>query len=272
MKKTILLALCLLAGPLLAAQPQTTIPVAPLPSGSNLLQRLMDRFATQARATNTPAWTYDKRQTTEKLDSDAKVKESTTKLYHMRFTQGVPVSQLFKIEGRDLSPAELKKEEQHDMAFEKEISGRDPKKAVKQRESLVTKDLLDRFDFKTLRREPVQGHLTVVITFEGKPRKDEGSIPDRLISRMAGTLWIDETTTDIARMEIHLTKDLSIGIMGVLGAIKDCKMDIIFKPMTDGSWLPETSHIALSYRVFLSTTRIQIEETSTNYKLEPPAK
>ena len=246
----------------------TTEAVAPLPSGDQVIRRMMDRSAAMAAATNAPAWTYDKRTVMEKLDSDSKVEERTEKLYRVQIIQGVPFSQLVKVEGRDLSEAEIKKENQHEAAFQKQLSGRDPKKAVKQRESFITTNVIERFEFKTLQREAVGGRQTIVVSFEPKPGKDDGGIQDRLLSRMAGMLWVDEATGDVARLQVQLTKGFSMGLLGVLGSIKECRMTLESKPMTDGTWLPEKTTMLMSARMFLSSVRFQMEETSSNFTLE----
>jgi len=243
--------------------------VVPLPSGDQVIRRVLDRYAAKAAATNAPAWAYDKRAVMEKLDGNAKVEERTEKLYRMQIVQGVPIPRLVKVEGRVLNPAEIKKENQREAAFQKELSGRDPKKAVTQREAFVTKDVIERYECKALRHEAVQGRQTVVVSFEPKPGKDHGSIQDRLLNRLAGMLWVDEATGEVARLQVHLTKGLSMGVLGVLGAIKDCRMDLVSKPMTDGTWLPEKSTLSMSARMFLSDVRFQMDETSSNFTLEP---
>ena len=252
-----------------AAPPgSTTEAVAPLPSGDQVIRRMMDRSTAMATATNAPAWAYDKRTVMEKLDSDAKVEERTEKLYRVQIIRGMPLSQLVKVEGRDLNEAEIKKENQREAAFQKQLSGRDPKRAVKQRESFITTNLIERFEFKALRREAVGGRQTIVVSFEPKPGKDDGSIQDRLLSRMAGMLWVDEATSDVARLQVQLTKGFSMGLLGVLGSIKECRMNLESKPMTDGTWLPEKTTMSISARMFLSSIRFQMEETSSNFTLE----
>ncbi len=223
-------------------------------------------------ATNAPAWAYDKRTVTEKLGRDGKVEERTVKLYRVRIIQGVPVSRLVKVEGRELTEAEIKKENQREAAFQKRLSGRDPKKAVDEGEAFITTNVVERFNYRTLRREAVNGRQTVVVSFEAKPRKDDGKVEDRLLSRLAGTLWVDEATAEVARLEVHLTKAFSMGVLGVLGALKDCRMDLACRPMTDGTWLPELTRLSMSARILLSNVRFQMEETASNFTLEPAAK
>jgi hypothetical protein len=244
----------------------------PLPSAEQVIQHMLTHSAALAAATNAPAWAYDKAQVMFKLDGDARVEERTEKLYRVQIVQGVPFSRLVKVEGRELTEAEIEKENRREAAFEKRLSGRDPKKAVAEHQAMLTQDMVERFQFRVLRREAVHGHQTVVVSFEGKPGKGGGSMEDRLLSRMAGTLWVDEETTDMARLEVRLTKGFSLGMLGMLGAIKDCQMDLESTPMTDGTWLPEKTVLLLSARMFLSSVRFKMEETSANFTLEPATK
>ena len=241
----------------------------PLPSADQVMQRVLERSQTRAAATNAPAWTYNKLAVMEKLDGKGKVEDRTEKLYRVQIIQGVPVSKLIKVEGRDLTPGELKKENQHDAALQKQVSGRDPKKAVAGREALITTNLAERFQFTALRRETIQGRQTVVITFVAKPIKGKDSIPDQILNRMAGTLWVDETTAEVARLEVHLTQELSLGLFGVLGTLHGCQMALLSKPMPDGTWLPEKTDMSFSARFVLSNVRFHMEETSDGYVLEP---
>ncbi len=247
----------------------TALAAEPLPSGDQMIQRVMDHSAALAAATNAPAWAYDKRTVMEKLDGDAKVEERTEKLYRVQIIRGVPFSRLIKQEGRELTEAEIQKENQREAAFQKRLSGRDPKKAVAQREALVTKDLVERYQYQSLRRELIHGRQTVVVSFAAKPGKSDDSIQDRVLNRLSGTVWVDEATADVARLEVRLTKGFSMGLFGVLGSIKDCRMDLASRPMTDGTWLPEKTKVSMSARMLLSNVRFQMEETSSNYALEP---
>ena len=168
------------------------------------------------------------------LDGDAQVKERTEKLYRVRIIQGSSLSRLVKVGGGELTEARyVRRRSQHEAAFEKGFSGRDPKKAVAKHEALITKDMMDLFQCTVLRREAIHGRQTVVVSFEGKPGKGGGGIQERMLSRMAGTLWVDEETADMARVEVHLTKGFA-GLSGRVGTIKDCQMDLESKPMTDG--------------------------------------
>ena len=244
----------------------------PLPSADTLMQRVLNRSEARAKATNAPVWTYNKRAVMEKLDGDGKVKERNEKFYRVRMVQGVPIATLVKVEGRVLNQAEQEKESQSEAAFQKKVSGRDPKKTVAKREALIFTNLSERFRFTTLRREDFQGRQTVVVSFEAKPGKGNGGIPDQILDRITGTLWVDEATADVARLEARLTKELSLGPFGVLGTMKACQFELVSKPMPDGIWLPEKSLMSISARFFLSSMRFRMEETSDGFALEPEPK
>jgi hypothetical protein len=240
-----------------------------LPGGDLIIQRVMNRSAALAAATNTSTWAYDKAQVMVKLDGNAKVKEREEKLYRVQMVQGIPFAHLIKIEGRALTDSEVEKENQREAAFQKRISGRDPKKAVAKREAFITTNMVARFQITTTRRDTMHGRQTLVLSFEAKPGTDDNNVQERLLSRLAGTLWVDEETADVARLEVHLTKEISLGMLGVLGTIKNFQMDIVSKPMTNGIWLPEKSTVSFSARMFLSRMQFQMEETSSNYMQEP---
>jgi hypothetical protein len=242
--------------------------VAPLPSADDLIQRVLDRSAKRIEETNATPWAYDKRTIIETLDSGDKVKERTERLYRVRMIQGLPFSQLVKIEGRDLTEAEIQKENERERSFQKQLSGRDPAKDAASHKAFITKDIMDRYACRTLAREMVHGRQTIRMSFEAKPGQSDDSIQDRVLTRLAGIVWVEETTGEIARLEVRLTKGFSIGILGILGSLKSCQMELACIPMTDGTWLPEKTKLSLSLRVFLSNTHFQMEETSSNFALE----
>ena len=250
----------------------TTGTGAALPSGEQVFQRVLDRFASNAAVTNVPVWACDKLEVSEELDTDAKVKERTEKLYRTEIVQGMPVSRLVKMNGRNLTEAEIKKEEKREAELQKQFGGHDSKKGGNEHDPFNPKEVVEHFECNALRREAVQGRQTVVVSFQPKPSKDSGSIGERLLSRLAGMLWVDEATGDLARLEVHLTKELSMGVFGVLGSVKDCRIDLASTPMTDGSWQPEKTTFSVSARMFLSSVRFQMEQTSSNYTLEPAPK
>ena len=236
-----------------------------------MIRRVLERSLALAAVTNAPAWSYDKAQVLLKLGKNDKVEERTEKFYQVRIIQGIPFQRLVKVEGRELTEAQVKKEDQHDAAFQKRLAGRDPKKAVRGRESFITTNIVNRFQFNSLRRELIHGHQTVVVSFEAKPGNDRGNIQERMLNSLAGTLWVDEEKADVARLEVHLTKGFSLGFLGILGAIKECRMDLVSGPMPDGTWLPEKTTLSMSARMVLSDVRFIMEETSSNFTLEPAA-
>ncbi len=240
----------------------------PLPSAEDLIQRVLSHATNQVVGTNQPVWTYDKTQVTEKLDDDGKVDEREEKFYRVQIIHGVPFSRLVRVGGRDLTKEELEKEDEREQEMQKGLSGRDPKKSVDDQEALITTNIADLFEYKVLRREEVHGHPAIVVSFEAKPGKAK-SLADRLMRAMAGTVWVDEQTADIARLEVRLNKAVSFGFLAMLGSIKEFHMDMLSTPMTDGTWLPEKTELSFAARIFVSGIRMKMVETSTNFVAKP---
>ena len=257
------------ATPAAESPPSPDAATQALPSTDQMIQRMEDRSAALARVTNAPAWSYDKKQVMTTLDGDGKVEAQTESLYRVQIIHGVPFSRLIKIAGRDLTKEKLEKENKRQADFEKGLSGRDPKKAVADGEALITTNMMDRFQFQVLRREAILGRPAIAVSFAAKPGKSDHSLEDHLLNRMAGTFWVDEETADVVKIELHLTKALSIGIFGMVASIKDMKMDMLSWSMTDGTWLPEKTEMSISARMLLMSTHFKMEETSSNFTLEP---
>jgi hypothetical protein len=259
---TVVMAVCLLSYGAAAGKP--------LPTADAIIQRMLDRSAELAKCTETNHWTYDKKTLSEELDSDGKVEKKKEKLYRVKIIKGVPFSRLVKISGRDLTEAELKKENQREAEFRKKISGRDPEAMSEREDPLIEKELVERYRFEVVQRETVKSRDTIQVKFGPKPGKlEEKTVQDRILNRMAGTLWIDEATGEVAKLNVGLTKGFSLGVFGMLGSVKDCQVSLSSKAMPDGAWVPESTDIRITARMLLSAARYHVREECSNYRLEP---
>jgi hypothetical protein len=69
-------------------------------------------------------------------------------------------------------------------------------------------------DFSGIRREPLRGRVAIVVEFQRKPRADPQNDFERQVSRMAGTLWIDEASQSVIRIESYFTDDDNRNVQG----------------------------------------------------------
>src|SRR4051794_2154394 len=112
----------------------------PLPSAADVMRRFVDRANAVAQSNAAVHYSCDKRSITQELDSADKPLKTTEKLYAVTLIGGLPFQRLVKVKGRDLTPAEIEKENQRETAFRQKLSGVDLKKKTATKEGVVTQE------------------------------------------------------------------------------------------------------------------------------------
>jgi len=244
----------------------------PLPKAQDVVAAMLERSAKVASDEQSRTWAYDKVSVTDQLGDEGEVTGTTEKIHRMKVCRGVPFSRLVKIQGQPLSPADLRREDQREADFRKRISGRDPGKAASRKEPLIMKDLVDRYQFEVKKREWVDGRPTLQLAFAVKPEKEaekERHLQDRILNRLAGTVWVDEATSEVARLNVSLTRGFSLGLLGILGSLSECRFDLTRQPMPDGTWLPCSQETHITARKLSSSVHFRVKEESSNFQPEP---
>jgi len=240
----------------------------PLPSATNLTQRLIERARDVAENGRHPHYTFLSRSRLEELDAKGKVLEAVEKLYRVDWIAGLPVKTLIEIKGRDLSPEELKAEQQGDEKFQERFTATSPRKLAARRQSVVTEQLLDRFRFDVRERILWEGRPTLVVTFAAKESPDSGStIQDRILNRLAGTIWIDEEEADTARVRITLVEPLTLGWLGILGSLTRCDFDLHRRRMPEGLWINQRHSLHIHCRKLANTMRFRKTELASEFQI-----
>jgi hypothetical protein len=241
----------------------------PLPSGSNLIYRLMERGDKTAKVDETNHYTYTKRSFVEELDDKGKVTKSLEKIYKVMLIGGLPFPRLVKIQGRDLSPAELEKQNKKEEDFRKKVTHVDVKKKAEKKESWADREMVEKFDFKVLRRELLDGRSTFVVTFTPRGAAGTGkNIEERVLNCITGTVWIDEADDEMAKLETKLRGTLSLGWFSMFGSLT--RLDIILARarMPDGVWVNTRNSFTLVGRKLFETMRFRTLEESSGFKRE----
>jgi hypothetical protein len=116
-----------------------------IPPTRVVLDRVVERAAEMAW--NGHTYTYQKKSVLEQLDTRGNVTEVVERLYRVDLIQGIPFPRLVKIQGRDLTEAEIRAENDRERAFRNRVTGTDPNGMVERNEPLVSHELLDRYHF-----------------------------------------------------------------------------------------------------------------------------
>jgi hypothetical protein len=230
-------------------------------------RRMIERFQTVARADQGPQHTYQKRSLLERLDASGRTLKSEEKIYQVTLIAGLPFNRLVKVQGRELSPEELRREEAREERFRQRFVSADAKQVAARKEGLVTSELLGRYQFAVEQRVVLSNRPTLVLTFKPK----DGTLPsrtvqDKLLNCMAGRLWIDEADADTARLEARLVEPVALGWLGWLGSLSQCELSLERQRMPDAVWINARQALLIQCRKVTTTTRFRSTEESSEFK------
>src|SRR5207237_4410473 len=121
----------------------------------------------------------------------------------------------------------------------------------KKDDDVEIKDFLAIIEITSVRREMFQRHE--VLAFDCEPRK--GFTPknraEDIVNKLAGTIWVDETAQQVARLEARLTDSYKIG-GGMLASIgASTAFSFEQEKIGDEVWLPSSMEANISARVLL---------------------
>jgi hypothetical protein len=136
------------------------------------------------------------------------------------------------------------------------------------KEAWIKPELLARFNFDVVSNEVYANRQTWILEFKPKAGAPDETVQDRIYNRIAGRLWIDQEDAEITRIEAHLTEDLSLGWLGVLGSLKTCDLTLERQRMPEGVWVNAKQILLLVGRKLFSTVRYRATEESSGFHHE----
>jgi hypothetical protein len=232
-------------------------------------------FAREVRARVRPdrevlsQYTYIERREEVKVSALGDVHKEAVKVYEVypSLEPGNTYKRLISVNGVPLSAEELAKNERKhraDLAREREKRRRESpreranrlaKQAKEEKEEEAFYDeLLDAYDIRLVRREPVGEYTTVLATLEPRPthlpRSDEGKIMKKVRARV----WVSESDYQVVKVEAVVAEDITVGL-GLVGRLhKGSKAIIERRKINDEVWLPGRELVTASGRTLLFRT------------------
>ena len=122
------LAVMLLIMGLFSCAPQGVRAAEALPAASEVIRRMIERSLAVAQAHGEIQYTYQKRSLLERLDADGHSLKTEEKIYQVTLIGGFPFKRLIKIQGRELTPEELRAEDTKDGKFRQKFVSADMNK------------------------------------------------------------------------------------------------------------------------------------------------
>jgi hypothetical protein len=218
---------------------------ATLPEAEAFLEGLAERQRRYEQALDD--YTYDVEVVEEKLDEAGRVTSRKTSKFEVFFVKGRRVRRLVEENGVPL--AGKRQAEVDEKVRERVEDLQKDKAAGPARGSMRLSEVLERYDFRSIAREPVDGRSAILMEFSPKPGKS-ALRNDKLFRSVAGRIWVDEAERVVARVEMHNTAGIKIAL-GLLASIKDADVGMDFCKVDDVIWVPRRAETRVTGRLFL---------------------
>lgn len=244
----------------------------PLPDFNTFAAQVKKHLATDEERQS--SYTYTERRTEQNVDSSGRPTSESVKVYEVY--PGLPGQEryrrLIEEDGRRIAPdklAQRDRDRQQDVdsyvkaqssELQRQKAARELEKA-RLRRSAAIDDLFRIYDVRMIRREPIDGHVTILATLDPKagvrPQTDDGKIMRNFKARA----WVSESDYELVRIEIEAISDLSFG-MGLLARVhKGTLATFERRKINNEAWLPSSVTWTASGRVLL-LRRLRLRGTS----------
>ena len=125
---------------------------------------------------------------------------------------------------------------------------------------------MERFKFTADGQTSIRGRPTYCIRFQAKnPAPPAHRLADRLLDRLAGTLWIDCQEFEIVRAHIHLQSEVNL-LGGVLGSLKKLSYTLDRTRVADDAWFTSSATGDFEGRKLLDLLHIKTSSRSVNIR------
>ncbi len=196
------------------------------------------------------------------FESNGKVKKREVTEYTFFYLNGEEVSTVVKKDGKPLSDAEQKKENEKTQKRIEELQKRKTKKEAKEEKAKEEgkseeKDepgieiFLRACQFVNPRRERFRGQDVLVFDFEPNPEFKAHKLAEKVVQKLAGVVWIDEKAHDVARLEAYFVGDMRFA-GGLLANLEKGTSFVMEQAYVNNEvWLPTYEEAHVGVRVLL---------------------
>jgi hypothetical protein len=252
----------------------SSTPEGALPEGNAYVHQLVERHLKRERALD--SYTYDVRELREDLDESGRVKKARSRRYEVFFVRGRPVRRLVGEDERPLSAERQRKVDREAREKAEAISGGT---AVTEQPGMRLSAILDRYDFRSIGREPIDARPSIVLDFGALPghRSIDG---DNVLRNLAGRIWVDEAEGEVVRAEARNTSTIKFAL-GLGASVATLAFRLEFRKVDESVWLPARVEATVAGRALLfKGFRIRVTTSFSNYRqfrvdvnerVEPPS-
>jgi hypothetical protein len=131
----------------------------------------------------------------------------------------------------------------------------------------MVRDILKVMQFSNFRREPFRGHEVLVFDFSPKADYKPHGLGETLVSKLVGTMWIDENDHQVARVQARSAG--SFKVAGGLVASLDAGSSLVVEQekVNNEIWMPVLDEVHLSaHLLLLKSAKANQTDRYSDYK------
>lgn len=239
-------------------------------SADEIMRRALERAEQSARDAGRPRYCYSRLTVNEEVDDTGKVTQRQEKLYEVSVDSGASYLKLLRVNGRSLSPNQLKRQEEQERHNRQQFMTSRTPQGGDNRENFLTPEIVAKYKFQLIDFAAVNGRPAYAIAFQPKssdlPVKQ---LVDRLLNHVSGMIWIDAQEFEIAKADVHLDAELSLW-GGMIGSLKRFSFNLERSRLSDGSWFSSVSNGDFEGRKLWDSTHVKTRSESSNFRRVSP--
>ena len=187
-------------------------------------------------------------------DKTGRVTKREAKEYTFFYLDGDDISTLISKDGKPLGEQEQRKENEKTQKEIREHEKKDAKEkgnGKKDDEDPGIEVFLRACQFVNPRRERFRGQDVLVFDFEPNPEFKAHKLVEKVVQKLAGVVWIDEKSHDVARLEAYFVGDFKLAA-GMLANLQKGTSFVFEQAFINNEvWLPTYAEVHVGVRVLL---------------------
>jgi hypothetical protein len=210
---------------------------APLPNPVDLLNRAIANEKKMAAQQER----YECRVTdaVTELDKNGNIKKSTTAVKDQFFVNGIPIERTLSKNGKDLSPDEVKKQDDRVMKETVKYSNQANAQKETDKANQQVQDVMEAMMLANGHRRIENGRSVLYYDIVPNPRFHAKNLDQRFATVMQGTVSIDEKSGEVLDFNVKSVADLKIGGGMLADLHKGFWLHIRNHSEPDGVWLTD---------------------------------
>jgi hypothetical protein len=250
----------------------------PLPDFATFSAQVKQHLATDEERQS--GYMYVERRTDQRLDGSGRTTSQSVKVYEVY--PGLPGQDRYRrLIEEDGKPVPQPKLAQTDRARQKDVesyaakmsNAADRQKAQKDYEkardhyNAAIDDIFRIYDIRMIRREPIEGHDTILATLVPRPGVKPQTKDGDIMRHFKARAWVSESDYELVRVEIEAIDDLSIGLGLVARVHKGTTATYQRRKVNGEAWLPaEVTWTATARVLLLKQLRVRGISEFSDYK------